>query len=376
MTVIIKSDMKATRNMGNLSGVTIGDYSLLLDFNLGIYHKKTGAVKTPLTLAESIDFSRAEKGTYLTPTNGLKTAEIDVPRISYDPRTGMKGLLLEAERNELLINTLSPATQAVVIPADSFRFTLNVKGSGSAKLTGESITSGKVVLVEGSPAIATEGSPTIYAAVDREEANVVVTVTGQLEAFSMTVGTSAWSYDAKMFTPMGVTRNRTDVCSLKTSLFDDIIKNKSDCTIVIKTIENKLPALNVLSGNNSVLSLVDSTQSKVGIFSQRQTGATGRFRLEVRDSAGTAKSILKTVSDSVFQHNYVLSYGDNGNSMTVGRNGEVDVRDAAYYLNPDKLIIGSPNEFLTGASLNGIVTQILVYPYKMTVAQVESLSSL
>lgn len=370
--------MKATRNMGNLSGVTIGDYSLLLDFNLGIYHKKTGAVKTPLTLAESIDFSRAEKGTYLTPTNGLKTAAIDVPRISYDPRTGMQGLLLEAERKELLINTLSPATQAVVIPASSFRFTLNVKGSGSAKLTGDGITSGKVVLVEGSPAIATEGSPTTYVAVAGEVENVVVTVTGQLEAFSMTVGTTAWSYDAKMFTPTGVTRNRADVCSLKTSLFDDIIKNKSDCTIVIKTIENKLPVLNVLSGNNSVLSLIDSTQSKVGIFSQRQTGASGRFNLKVRDSVGevVAKNLLKTVSDSVFQHNYVLSYGDNGNSMTVGRNGEVDVRDAAYYLNPNKLIIGSPNEFLTGVSLNGIVTQILVYPYKMTVAQVESLSSL
>ena len=92
-------------------------------------------VFTPGGFGSVITFTRASTATHFDATGALQTAAIDTPRIDHDPVTlARRGLLIEAARTNLFLNSAAPATQSIAVTAQSYA--LSFRGTGSITLSG------------------------------------------------------------------------------------------------------------------------------------------------------------------------------------------------------------------------------------------------
>lgn len=369
MTVIIKSNQKATKSLGNIFGIKGPiDYSLILDFNQQIYLKKKSGTQQ-ISLSEAISLTRNTKATYLDETGLLKTAEPNEARIHFDPISGKKGLLLEASHTQLLTNIYTPLSQSINVTHNvNDRLILSCKGSGRVSL------SGNVSLVEGSPAYASENSPAMYQTTATGPVNV--TVTGSLEVFSLHFVSSASGASAKMFTPSGLTSVSPDACKLNPDLFNEILGGLTEYTILMNVRECKRPAPSAYASRNTVFALIDSSPNdKKGVHLSRNLGSAPRFSYVFLNADNTiVKNRTLLAADTIYNQTYVLSHSNNSTEAYVARNGEVNAAEGAFSLSQKELVLGSPTSYISTSCLNGIITMLVVYPYKMTYAQVQELS--
>lgn len=368
MSVIIKSNQKATKSLGDIFGLRgPSDYSLILDFNQQVYLKK-GVGGKRLNLNEVINFTRSSKGTYLDETNTLRTAEVNEPRIHYNPISGKKGLLLETGHTQLLANPHAPTSQTINLThSTSDRLILSCKGTGRVSLNGN------VSLVSGSPAFASENNPAMYQTTATGAVNVVVE--GALEVFGLYFVNSIGGSNVRMFTPQGLSSVSADICKLSPTLFSEILSGKANYTIMLNVREFKRPAPGSYTSRHNVFALLESSSGNKGVYVYRRTGSSPRSQTAFLDDSGTTvKSTLKSVDDTIYNHTHVLSVGNAGANAIVGRNGEVEIVNEAYSINPTEMVLGSTVPWLSNSYLNGIITSLVIYPYKMTYEQVQELS--
>ncbi len=87
------------------------------------------------TVDPRITFSRASSATYFDEKGVMRTAPAGVPRIDHDPVTGeCKGLLIEEQRTNLLLNSATLSTQSVTVTG--VPHTLTFYGTGNVTLSG------------------------------------------------------------------------------------------------------------------------------------------------------------------------------------------------------------------------------------------------
>ena len=87
------------------------------------------------TVDPRITFSRASTATYFDEFGVMRTVPANSPRIDFDPVTGeCKGLLIEEQRTNLLLNSATLATQNVTVAAVAH--TLTFYGTGTVTLSG------------------------------------------------------------------------------------------------------------------------------------------------------------------------------------------------------------------------------------------------
>lgn len=369
MTVIIKSNEVATRNIGNLFGLADTGYSLLLDFNLDEYRTKSGGVITKKTLAESIALTRSTKATYIDKSNQLVEAAANEPRIQYDKTTGKKGLLIETGFTEKLANPYTPVTQSVSLTANpNDLMVLTVKGTGSATASGGITANG------GSTLTATEGKSAIFR-VDTTGA-VAITVNGNLEVFSLKQVYATGGVQDTAFAPRGINGVGSDTASLATSLFDEVIKGRKECTILMRFTENTKSTVNSFQSSNNIFTLVNTLSPKSGIYVYKSSGVNAVYDVAYLNALeAKVKAVNKSVNDSVRSHALAVTYDNYGADSITARNGEATEVNGAYDVRPNKLIIGSGSGWNLSGNLNGIVTTIAVYPRKMTYAEMERITA-
>ena len=114
-----------------MSPTTMTAPAMVLDFDAGIY----GSDGQRQAMASVMNFDRASAATRFDDTGSLVTSPADTARIEHDPVTlAPLGLLLEAGRTNLLVNTAAPADQTVTVTADTY--VLSFYGTGSVALSG------------------------------------------------------------------------------------------------------------------------------------------------------------------------------------------------------------------------------------------------
>jgi hypothetical protein len=152
------------------------------------------------SLKDIFTFTRATTATYFNSAGVLTTAAVDEPRIDYDPATLVcRGLLVEEERTNLILNSAVFATQSVTVAA--VWHTLSFYGNGSIALTG--VASPEVSLVG-------SGASTRVSLVFLPGAgSLTLTLTGVVWLAQLEVGPHATSYISTTSAP--ATRAR-DVC--------------------------------------------------------------------------------------------------------------------------------------------------------------------
>lgn len=104
---------------------------LVLDFAAGIYG--SDGISGPLS--SNITLTRATDATRIDATGALEVLGVDQPRIDHDSLTlAPKGLLLEAARTNIFVQSGTPADQSVTVNAVPHVFSFY--GTGSITLTG------------------------------------------------------------------------------------------------------------------------------------------------------------------------------------------------------------------------------------------------
>lgn len=368
MTTIFKSNSVSTRSIGNISNLSDRDYALMLDFNSGLYLQKTGGTTKNINFLDALTFERGSKATYIDLSGQLKEASENEPRISFDSLTGKTGLLMERGFTNLVQNPYAPSQQSISVTQSSTDFYIvSVLGAGSAWLEGS--------VVQSSQGQAVENSPIEYKLVGTGEATLRIqgnpTWVGVSRVYPNIGGESLLPnsrYDA--------TKAR-DTCSLSKEVFDQLIGSKSQYTILMRTIRNPKPISNQAFKTN-FFRLLDTSNGDTGIYVYRTAGSTPRIETAFTEGSSRKTGFSKVMADDIREVTVAMSFDTDSSEYILAQNGEVypsPYPDYAYKINPDKLLFGSNSNYSVGNSLNGLITQIVIYPKKMNASELQELTA-
>jgi hypothetical protein len=131
-----------------------------------------------------ITFTRASTGTYVDSDGVIRSAANDVPRFNHNPLTGeCLGLLVEEQRQNLLLNSATLSTQTVTVTAVAH--TLSFYGTGTVTLSGTS-TAGPLVGTAANSRVSLTFTPTA--------GSLTLTVSGSVTNANLEIGSFATSW--------------------------------------------------------------------------------------------------------------------------------------------------------------------------------------
>lgn len=191
-----------------------------------------------------LTFTRASTATRINASGLIESVASGKARIDYDPSTlAAKGLLVEEQRTNLLLNSETLTTQSVTVTA--VPHTLSFYGTGTITLSGAS-TAG--------PLVGTGTFPTRAALTFTPTAGTLtVTVSGTVTKAQLEVGTFPTSYIPT--TSASVTRS-ADAASIATSAFP---YDSSAGTIIIEATTPNANSVNPGGGVPALVAFTDGT---------------------------------------------------------------------------------------------------------------------
>lgn len=284
------------------------------------------------TVDPRITFTRNSIAAYFDKFGVMQTADVNQPRIDFDPATGeCKGLLIEEARTNVLLNSAIPSTQNVTTTAVTY--TLSFYGTGTITRSG---TSSGVLSGAGlSSRVSVTFTPTA--------GTLTLTVSGTVLYAQLEVGAFPTSYIPTTFS--AVTR-QADVASMTGVNFSSWYR-QDEGTIFIDAIAG-------LNGSYG-LSLFDGTSSNYIV--------AGRYA-----STGTAAvvaasgSIQANIGSGALNARVSLAY--RVNDFAVSTNGADVATDTAGNVPVvDRMRIGAA---LDGSiQINGTIKRITYYPKRL-----------
>lgn len=147
MTLILRSDRRALNSLGSANGYTGPlDFAAMLDFSRGDYFKMAGGNRVDLRINQAVSVTRSTVGVARRPDGSRYTVPLNAPRISYNRKHGMSGLLIEGALQNLVTNPANGSS--VTIPNASGFIILSYEG-GDASLTSPNLTLSETFSAEG-----------------------------------------------------------------------------------------------------------------------------------------------------------------------------------------------------------------------------------
>ena len=375
MTVIIKSDKKATASLGNVNGIKgPQDWSMFFDFENEIYSTKTGGVlKQNYALSDVVEATRQNLNGAPISINksGVEraitsNAEIRTALL----KNGRFGVLAEDVNENFFLNSSAPASQSISLAAAATRIVVSCEGSGSITVSGDVVGAGAVV---------TKDTPRVF---DRISASAVcnlnLVVSGSLTHAQVELATGSQTGTSKIKTGSASVIRPRELVKVKQSLLNSIIQNKSAITVLVQTIDynpvvnptmNSTVRFGLESGqslklmrgagilanlnlNDYVLQYIDATstssaQIQAGVFS-----ASNRFSVFNQATALNDGSVLSAFN------------GVQGNPLSIVNPFPVaDIVFGFGYSSP-----------IARNGLRGIVTKLIVYDRVLTQAEITELT--
>lgn len=376
MTVIIKSDKKATVSMGNVNGIKGSqDWSMFLDFENELYMtKKSGLLKQDYKLADVVEATRvnmagapisiSKDGTEkaVTSTTEIRTALL---------KNGRFGLLAEDVNQNFFINSNAPANQSITLPASSVKIVASCEGSGSLTITGD---------VAGAPFTITPESPKVMERLSYTAAcNLNITVNGNLNHAQIELATGMQTATSKIKTGATSVIRERELVKVKKSLFDSIIANKSALTVLIQTIDynpvvNQATAsicqrLTLVSGSNLKIMRGSGIHSNLQLssLSYQYVGSTPTNPSQTLSGTWTSQGRFVARNQACALDGNILRSAFNGvaeSTLEINNPFPVDEIGFGYGYNSPIGVNG----------LRGIVTKLVVYDRVLTQAEITELT--
>ena len=308
------------------------------------------------TVDPRITFARASSATYFNSLGALSTAANNVPRIDYNPITGVcNGLLIEQQSTNLLLNSASLSTQSVTTSATTY--TLSFYGTGTVALSGT--YTGSLV---GTGAFPTRSTLSFTATAG----TLTLTVTGTVSYAQL----EALAFVTSYITTTGASATRiVDQTSLTGTNFSSWY-NTTNWTAIVTAVPAKIPNPSAsvsqsifefrLDGGNRILARINTSSSVITAYWINSLSLPS-------NGGGYATSAL--TSNTAFKYGITASNG----SWNLAFNGSVFISAAAGYLiTPTELWMGySPSDTL---GFTGWIQRIAYYPVVLPNTELQTLT--
>ncbi|WP_418141504.1 hypothetical protein NUW46_04855 [Marinobacter sp. MA] len=357
MPLTFKSDISATRSLGNINGINgPQDYALHLDFQKGIYRTKSAGLIEEISIEDFLTVARSSPRDTQDRDGTWRTLAPATPRFRYHPSgNGYYGLLLENNTTNLLPYSDSPSSQSFSVDASVHSLILYVHGTGSATLTGD---------VEVTSAVATEGEPAVYEKV-RDSGDPIalsLNVTGDVTFAQVEQKVQPLSVSSPVHTAGSPVTTSAEILSMADGFLSSHI-NAGQCTVVVQSIETF--SIKETEGNidNQPFSAgdADRTYEIESEIRNSYTQSAGKRLLSrtsrLRPYVGGTPQVLDVIDIGIDEpvaavtaaayENGVIKHASDGNVYTIS--------DSETYFDV--------NWLLSKLSLGpGITTQVLIYP--------------
>lgn len=376
MTLILKSDKKATASLGNINGIKGSqDWAMFFDFENEHYAtKQAGVLKQDYELTDVVEASRAnligapisisKNGTEkaVTSTTEIRTALL---------KNGRFGLLAEDLNTNFFLNSSTPATQTIVMPAAATKIVASCEGSGSLTITGD---------FYGSPTTVTADTPKVMERLSNTTAcNLNITVSGTLTHAQIELATGMQTATSKVKTGATSATREREFVKIKKSLFDSIITNKSALTVLIQTMDynpvvnqagaSECQRLTLASGLNLKIMRASGINSNLQLnsLSYQYVGSTRTLTSQTFNGVWTRQGRFVARNQACTLDGNTLRSAFNGvaeNTLGVNNPFPVDEIGFGYGYNSPIGVNG----------LRGIVTKLVVYDCVLTQDEITNLT--
>ena len=315
---------------------------------------------TTASLDARVTFTRTgDTATVVNSSGVIVGINANLPRFDYDPTTLVcKGLLIEEERTNLLLNSLidgtNLATQSVTVTAAAH--TLSFYGTGIVALTGA-----HTATVNGLGAYPTRTTLTFTPTAG----SLTLTVTGDVKFANLTLGVFPTSFIPTA--GVAVTRN-VDRPTMTGTNFTDWF-NASEGTLFVEgqTSWSATPA----SSAFRTLARIYSADGNSSISNVYQFDGAGTS--VVRDAGVTQASMVSgTLTSNVVKQ--AIAY--KANDFAFVRNAGTVQTDVSGTVpaNLTVMNIGTTRDFSALGTLNGHIRKIYFYPQRLTNAEVQAIT--
>lgn len=369
MTTIIRSDRASPYAIDNLHGFYGPmDFTGLLDFNLGEYYTVLNGQRVNYSLNQAVSVTRNRTAEYLDTDGVYRIAGVNEPRLQYMPDLGVRGLLgEEARTNMVLQNVNPPATQDVSIIATAGALLyLSWQGSGSPSLSSANLTQ---IHAYGQVKVYQKSVTTAFVA----QLNIAGTVT-KVQAEISSNGPFATTFitgDAPRTRP-------ADFATLG-SAFVSLIAG-DQCTLVGNYVRYYTPSINASVPTGSLF-VKKTGEGLGGICLTNSVNAlgtpNGTDTIQTLLPNGTFNSgVTRATLSGPYNRRSVrsLSWGAGGSNLgfTAYRNAQT-VEGTDYVLTPPDIVglTGGGGQSATTNAFTGILTHLLIYPRRLTAVELQ-----
>ena len=319
-------------------------------------------VTRPNLTGAPISISKDGTEKAVTSTTEIRTALL---------KNGRFGLLAEDISQNFFLNSSTPATQTIVMPAAQTRIVASCEGTGSLTITGG---------VYGTPITVTADTPSVLVRLNGETAcNLNITVNGSLNHAQIEIATGMHTASSKVKTGATSAIRERELAKVKKSLFDSIIANKSALTVLIQTIDynpavnQTLPSicqrLTLVSGSDLKIMRASGVHSNLQLnsLSYRYVGSTFTNNQQMLNGMWTSQGRFIARNQACALDGNTLRGAFNGiaeNTLEINSPFIVDEIGFGYgYISP----IG-----VNG--LRGIVTKLVVYDRVLTQSEITEIT--
>lgn len=375
MSVIIKSDKKASVSLGNINGIKgPQDWSIFLDFENEAYATQSaGVIKKDYLLSDVVEATRSNlNGSPVSiDKNGIEktiTSTIDIRTALL--RNGRFGLLAEDTNENFFLNSSAPASQTISMAAAATRIIVSCEGSGSITVNGD---------VVGAGAIITKDTPRIFDRVSTSAAcNLNLVVNGSLTHAQVELATGSHTSSSKIKTTSASSSRAREIVKVKRTLFNSVIQNKSAFTVLVQTIDFN-PVINPANHVVNRFGLENLGSSvKVLKMGGLSNNLYHGYTMQYIDSTATNNTaILKdsfNASSRFYPYNQAVAINSGGIRAAFNGIAEGALSIANPFLVSD-ITFGSGYPSPIGRNgLRGIVTKLVVYDRVLTQEEVTELT--
>lgn len=363
MPLTLKSNRISSASVGNVHDYTGPlDYKAMLDFNRDEYYTMIGGVRQDYTLAQAVVTTRSTTGEYRDVDSTYKTVAANLPRLHYMPDLGLRGLMSEPSRKNLVATPTSPpASQSVTVDSGSTaqRIMLRVWGSGDATLTATELTLESEITV-------TDGKVKAYTRSVSSAFTATLAVTGTVDRVQAELGAAAAAASSFYAGTRGL---ETTVLG---SDFATLLG--AGGTIAAHYIAPQTPVTGS-SFTSGLLSIQNSGAGLGGLHittSQPRSGTSnGTNNLVSLASGGAANSGTTRASlTGPYSRQQVAGIGFSGDDLSLIHSSQaVQAVDTGYTLGAtaDKITIaGGPAINSSAGAFLGIVARVVIYDRFLT----------
>lgn len=305
MTVFIQSNVsviyKKLTDLG-LSGLTGS-----LDFRDATY--KVGANKVSLT-----DVVTCTRNNLAGSYNGMfiySTVANNLPRISNDPTTMNKGLMIEAMFVNSLLNSTAPVNRSLTFGLGSkIAMVLECIGTGSVEIFSSGVSLG----------VATQSRPVVYinTTAATQNLNLSLVVSGTLEYYCLYSGTGNRKRVTRIVTGAATATYNSDVIKLNESQLATLFNNGEGCVVIKQSFPKALFDRNQTTSKTLPFFQFLEAASDGGIYVNRMENGIRPNFLRLKDSV-----IERFLNSSELSENNTMAINFSKTGAKLAMNGMV-----------------------------------------------------